>query len=90
MFWRMSQHLLEIERQSWEWTKARGKARFVRREMLGSLFLWSCLVIAFALFHRSFSRAELVAWCALLPIFLVHGYLSAGWKWKDLEKKFPE
>jgi hypothetical protein len=86
----MSQRLLELERLSWELTKTRGKRDFVRREMVGSLILWLGLVLAFLLFDRPFSRATLFAWLAVLPIILLDGYLNAGWKWKDMEKKFPD
>jgi hypothetical protein len=30
-----------------------------------------------------------VIWVIMLPIFLLGGYLTGSWKWKDLEKKYP-
>jgi hypothetical protein len=40
---------------------------------------------------HSFSvRKTLFLYNITLPIFLLEGYLTGGWIWKDLEKKFPE
>jgi hypothetical protein len=37
-----------------------------------------------------FSLQFVVVWLIMLPIFLLGGYLAGSWKWKDLEKRFPE
>jgi hypothetical protein len=39
----------------------------------------------------AFSPGNIVAiWAIMLPIFLLGAYLTGLWKWKDLEKKYPE
>jgi hypothetical protein len=82
-----------MERDAWLQVRERGKGRFIWREMLGSLLMWLVVPPAVELFggheHR-FSGQFFLIWFVLLPIFVVEGYLSSGWKWKDQEKKYPE
>ena len=57
------------------------------------LLLWAVIVPMVMLSDRphSFSvRETLPLAIFMLPIFLLGGYLSGRWKWKDFEKKFPE
>lgn len=83
-------------REAWLQAKALGKRRFISREMLWSLPLW--FAIAFGVpaidAYRNHSHISLqsIAFIGLiiLPVYLLGAYLTAGWKWKDLEKKYPE
>jgi hypothetical protein len=89
---RMSKNYSSLERQYWLQTKARGKGRFIWREVLFSLLI--CLVVvvgvpALAGQSRSFSVAILTV-AVMLPICLLGGYLTGRWKWKELEKKYPD
>jgi len=88
----MQQRAAEFERRYWHLVKEAGKSRFVRREVLGAFLQWAILAAAFFLFRdHPFSIERIgLADLALLPVFLVWGYLKAGWKWKDMEKKYPE
>jgi hypothetical protein len=88
----MQQRAAEFERRYWHLVKEGGKGRFIRREVLGAFVQWSLLAAAFFLFRdHPFSIESIgLADLALLPVFLVWGYLKAGWKWKDMEKKYPE
>jgi hypothetical protein len=61
--------------------------------MLGSFVIWVAVTVGVeTLGNRSdrFSARNLSLWLILLPVFLLEGYLRGGWKWKDLEKKYPE
>jgi hypothetical protein len=81
------------ERQYWLQVKAREKNFLVRQEMLGSLLLWLVITAVDALTSHphSFSlRSILFPSLIMLPIFLLYGYLNAGWRWKDSKKKHPE
>jgi hypothetical protein len=89
----MSKNYSQTERKYWLEIKAQGKNRFIWREILGSLLIWLVVLPAMELFgghQHPFSGQFLLIWFVLLPIFIVEGYLAGGWKWKDLEKKYPE
>jgi hypothetical protein len=80
-------------RKNWLDAKARGKTRFVWREAIGSILIWLVVLPAVEIFeHRGqwFSPLFLTLWLVILPIFLLGGYLTGNWRWKDLEKKYPE
>ena len=85
-----------LMREAWLQTKMQGKKRFIWREMLWSLPLWLSIVFVVPAIeaykeHSPFSFLS-TAFIALimLPIFLLGAYLTAGWRWKDFEKKYPE
>ena len=81
----------QIEQKYWQETKAAGKGRFVRRGMLGSFVKAVVILIGLALFDRSHSaRADFLISLIVLPIFLLGGFLTAHWRWQDLQKKYPE
>jgi hypothetical protein len=81
----------QIERNHWFDLKAAGKARFVRREMLGSLVTGLCVLAVLELSDPShYFRESIVVFLVMLPIFLLGGYLTAVWQWQDFEKKYPE
>jgi hypothetical protein len=90
----MSKGYASLERKYWLQTKARGKNRFIWREALFSLPIWLVVVVGVPTFTgnpHSFSvRSALFTGLIILPIFLLGGYLTGSWKWKDLEKKYPE
>jgi len=89
----MSKNYNQLERKAWLQSREQGKSRFLWREVLGSVVTWLVVLPAVEFFgdhqHR-FSGEFFLIWFVLLPIFLLGGYLSGGWKWKDLEKKYPE
>lgn len=83
-------------REEWLRTKARGKKRFIWREMLWSLPIWFAVVFGVPAIeayrnHSHFSLlSEVFIGLILLPILLLGTYLTARWTWKDFEKKYPE
>jgi membrane protein DedA with SNARE-associated domain len=84
----------EAERQHWLRTKARGKSRFIWREILGTVLICLIVVVAVEFFgdhtRPSSVRSGLLVSLMILPIAVLGGYLSGNWKWKDFEKKYPE
>lgn len=81
----------QIERKQWLEAKAAGKARFVRRGVVGSFANGLVVLLGLALFDPSHSfRESIVPALVVLPIFLVGGYLTAVWQWQDFEKKYSE
>jgi hypothetical protein len=103
MFKRHSEaEINRLMRESWLQTKARGKNRFILREMLASLPIWLVAVFAVPAIEASASHAPFWVrsiwfgrWTVfgdliLLAIFLLGGYLTGRWRWTDLEKKYPE
>jgi hypothetical protein len=82
----------QAQRKNWLERKARGKRRFIWREAIGSILIWLVVPPAVQVFDHGhlFSRQFLVIWFVMLPIFLLGGYLTGSWRWKDLEKKYPE
>jgi hypothetical protein len=90
-----SRSFISVERKYWLQTKARGKRRFIWREMLGSLLIWLIVVLGVEAIgdghHLLIAvQSDLLIGFILLPITLVGGYLTGSWRWKDLEKKYPE
>jgi hypothetical protein len=83
----------EAQRKYWLDAKARGRTRFIWRDAIGSILIWLIVLPAVEVFGNHghlFSLQFVVIWLIMLPIFLVGGYLAGSWKWKDLEKKYPE
>ena len=59
--------------------------------MLGSLGKGIVILIVLAWFDRSHStKADFLISLIVLPIFLLGGFLTAHWRWQDLQKKYPE
>ena len=85
-----------LMREEWLQTKARGKKRFIWREMLWSLPLWLAIVFGVPAIeaysnHSHFSvRSATFIGLIILPFYLLGTYVTAGWKWKDSEKKYPD
>jgi hypothetical protein len=83
----------EAQRKYWLYAKARGRTRFILRDAIGSILIWQIVLPAVQVLGNHghlFSRQFVVIWPFMLPIFLVGGYLTGSWKWKDFEKKYPE
>jgi len=79
------------EKEYWLHIKSRGKGFLVHREMLGCLLLWFVMSAAQVFVDRNRSlRPALFACLIMLPIFVLYGYLNAGWKWRDLQNKYPD
>lgn len=87
MFKRYSQaQMNETQRKYWLDAKARGKTRFIWREAIGSILIWLIVLPAVQVFANHghfFSLQFVVIWFIMLPIFLLGGYLTGSWKWKD-------
>jgi hypothetical protein len=90
----MSKGYASLERQYWLQTKARGKRRFIWREVLFSLLICLLVVVGVPMLRghsRSFSvQSAILTVAMMLPFFLLGDYLTGSWKWKELEKKYPE
>jgi len=90
----MSKSYASLDRKYWLQTKAKGKRRFIWREVLFSLLI--CLVVVVGVpalegHTRSFSvQSAILTVAVMLPICLLGGYLTGSWKWKELEKKYPD
>jgi len=85
----------EAERRDWLQAKARGRSHFIWwRAILPTLLTCFVVVPVVTLFgddKSSFSvRATVLSSLVVLLIGLVGGYLEGVWKWRDLEKKYPE
>ena len=83
----------EAQRKFWADAKARGKTWFIWREATGSILIWLVVlpfVWVFGSHGQLLTQKFVVIWLIMLPIFLLGGYLAGSWKWKDLEKKYPE
>ena len=80
------------ERLEWEYAQqaiANGRARFIRRELVGQLVMFVALMIglyALDALHRE-ARNTFFAVAILLPVWILGGYLQAIWKWKDILRK---
>ena len=66
--------------------RAHGKKRFVIQQCLEILFAWLLMLAVFSIRDRF----HLVIWLSLLPVLFLWGYLRGRWRWKDLEKKYPD
>ena len=67
--------------------------RFIWREAIASILIWLIVLPAVQVFGNHGHLLSLqfaVIWLIMLPIFLLGGYLTGSWEWKDLEKKYPE
>ena len=83
------------ERKYWAHSKAKGKNRFIWREgVMPTLLTWIVVVPVVEVIGgraHSFSlRTTVFIGVIMLPIMLFGGYLTGSWRWKDLEKKYPE
>ncbi|SRR5579872_398635 len=72
-------------------TKEMGRSRFIRRQILFCLLFWLPLmpVLDWLTDRGPYSslRSDIFIDLAVLPIFLLGGYLEGRWKWTDLEKE---
>ena len=75
-------------------TKARGRSRFIRREIVFGLLIWLFVVPLMDLFgdrwHSMSARQHILIWLIMLFISLLGGYLTGNWRWKELDEKYPE
>lgn len=61
--------------------------------MLGSAVTGVVILLGRALMDRSPSgsvKTDFLISLIVLAIFLLGGYLTAHWQWRDLQKKYPE
>jgi hypothetical protein len=80
-------------KQYWLTAKAGGRSRFIWRDkVLGSFFVWLTVMAALAVFvdRNPLSASNICIDLAILPLCLLSGYLSSVWRWKELDKKYPE
>jgi hypothetical protein len=86
--------IAELKRQDWTQAKARGKYQFIlRRGLLPTIVIWFGISLPLPFVERNgpWSLLQVLAIDLItLPIFLLGGYLQGVWKWKELEKKYPE
>ena len=71
----------QSEQRFWQYVKAAGKGRFVRRAMLGSFVVGVVTLLGFSLLHRSLShtpRVDFLTWVIVLPAFLLGGYVMGN------------
>jgi hypothetical protein len=83
----------QAQRKNWLVRKARGKTKFIWREAIPSILIWLIALPAAHVFeyHGHLLSAQfLAAWFIMLPIFVLGGYLTGSWRWKDFERKYPE
>jgi len=83
----------EWERKRGRRIKARGKDRFIWREMLWSGLIWLIVMAAVEVFEypaHPLSLRDVFIWLIPVPILLLVGYWGAGVRWKNLEKRYPE
>jgi hypothetical protein len=93
MFKASQAQINQAHRKYWLGAKARGKTRFIWREAMGSILIWLIVIPTVEVFQyhgHMFSLQFVVIWLITLPIFLLGGYLTGSWKWKDFERKYPE
>jgi hypothetical protein len=93
MFKASQAQINEAQRKYWLDAKARGKTRFILRESMVNILIWLVVLPAVEVFgnhEHLFSLRFLVIWLVMLPIFLLGGYLTGSWRWKELERKYPE
>lgn len=90
----MFRRYAEAEKQYWLQTKAKGRSRFIWREVLGALLIWLIVMLALALFRDQALpvsvQREVSIDLILFPLLLLWGFLNGRWKWKDFDKKYPE
>jgi len=81
-------------RDHWLQTKSPGKRRFILREMLEGLLIGAGVVVITDFLaepaHLSSRGTTISVSVIMLLIFLLGGYLTAKWKWQDLEKKYSQ
>jgi hypothetical protein len=82
----MAYSYAQAEREWWLRVKAHGKKQFFLHQFLEILFAWLLILIVLST-RDSFQLAVLLG---LLPILFLWGYLRGRWRWKDLEKKYPD
>jgi hypothetical protein len=82
----MAYSYAQAEREWWLRVKAHGKRRFFVQQLLEILFAWFLILAVFS----SRNGFHLVLWLSLLPVLCLWGYLRGRWRWRDLEKKYPE
>jgi uncharacterized membrane protein YczE len=78
----------QSERHLWLYIRAKGKARFVRGALLGSLLVGVVISLGFALLDHSPSHLARAA--IMLGVCLLVGCLTACQLWQNLEKRFSE
>ena len=90
----MRRSVTHAEYESWLQTKAGGRSRFIWLNVFRSLVLWAILVPAIEVLgnnSRSISPRSIVLMGIItFPIFLLEGCLVGRWRWKGLEKKYPD
>ena len=78
----------QLEERYQEETIAGGKTRFVRREVSSSVVLFTA-VLTLLYFVNGRTESSLFASLCVFPVGVLGGYLSALWKWQDINKRRP-
>ena len=88
----MDEHRIEeLKSQAWVRDKQAGRRRFIFREILRSLLLWLGIGIVLPLADRSHSwRYDFSVGLAIIPVFVLGGFLTGKWRWKELIEKYGD
>jgi hypothetical protein len=90
----MFRRYAEAERQYWLQVKPGGRSRFILRKLLWSLpvwLTWTPLMALIGFKSQPFSVGKIISIGLVgLPLWLLGGYLNGMWRWKELDKRFPE
>lgn len=83
-----------MEREYLRELKVKGKSHLLKQELLSNLVLWFVIMVGTGWVDsphlKTLAHYFLFPGSVMLPIFLLYGYLNAGWRWKDLSRKFPD
>jgi hypothetical protein len=79
------QKIAQLENNQREQIIAKGKARYVRREIGFSVLFFAMLMIVFYL-GEGRTRVALLSGVAVFLIGILGGYLHAIWKWQDITR----
>jgi len=83
-----------LMREHWAQIRARGKRRFIQREMIAGVLIGAGVVVItelLATLAHPPSRGTIVfVSLVALAIFLLGGYLEGKWRWQDFEKKYSQ
>ena len=82
----------EAERQFWVRAKTGGRKLFIRRRLLRAFVAWLAWLLLMFLFkvYLFSAREVLVVGLTCLPLWMLGAYFSGRWRWKVLDKKYPE
>ncbi len=87
---------IQIEKEYWLRMRSGGRSRFIWREMVLKFsfpvwLIWTVLMSLFAFKSQPFSAYKIVSVGLFsLPVWLLSGYLTGKWRWKELDEKYSK